>query len=405
MAFGLDVLRALEHHVLEEVREAGAARLARSSSRRGTRSRRARSASNGLPGTRPAARWPASSSCNSASEAGRPPCASGSTARSAAAATRTRRGQSLPGKCRRSWNLDYRRRGWRSGPVAPASSFELARCAARGRRRACAARAACGTPPTTFSQSRLGMAGYPEMKPPARPNWECRSARSRSRPCRCVRWPATPTWPASVTPILDDAAAGDADLRREQHVPPHADAVRDLDQVVDLRAGADARLADGRTIDRRIRADLHVVFDDDAADLRNLFVGAVAATREAEAVAADHDAVLQHDAAADADALADRDLGVDDAVVADLRKASDRDVRMHDRSRADPRALGRRPRTRRCWHRRAMVAPGSTCASRCTPAGGRQRVGEQRRPPARMSGTDRRRGEPRRARRSPPARQ
>ena len=67
-------------------------------------------------------------------------------------------------------------------------------------------------------------------------------------------------------------AAGDADLRGEQHVASERDAVRDLDEIVDLGAGADARLADGGTIDRRVRADLDVVFDDDAADLRNLVV-------------------------------------------------------------------------------------------------------------------------------------
>ena len=46
---------------------------------------------------------------------------------------------------------------------------------------------------------------------------------------------------------------------------PIDDAVRDLHEVVDLRAGADARLADRRPIDRRVRADLDVVFDDDVA--------------------------------------------------------------------------------------------------------------------------------------------
>ena len=58
---------------------------------------------------------------------------------------------------------------------------------------------------------------------------------------------------------------------------PTCDAVRDLDEVVDLRAGADARLADGGTIDRRVRADLDVVFDDDVAVLRDLLVRAVLA--------------------------------------------------------------------------------------------------------------------------------
>ena len=37
--------------------------------------------------------------------------------------------------------------------------------------------------------------------------------------------------------VFDDGAAGHADLRRENHAPADADAVRDVHQVVDLRAG------------------------------------------------------------------------------------------------------------------------------------------------------------------------
>ena len=116
MAFGLDVLRALEHHVLEQVREAGAARRARSSSRRGTRVRRARSASNGLPERRPAARWPASSSCSSASEAGRQP-SRWDRRRAARPTARTRSGQSLPGSGSHGRSIIAERsggQGWRS---------------------------------------------------------------------------------------------------------------------------------------------------------------------------------------------------------------------------------------------------------------------------------------------------
>ena len=100
--------------------------------------------------------------------------------------------------------------------------------------------------------------------------------------------------------VADLGAAGDADLRRHQHVAPDAHAVRDLHQVVDLGAGLDARLADRRTIDGGVRAELDVVLDDDGGDLRNLLVRAVAPADEAVAVAADDDAVLQDDAVADA---------------------------------------------------------------------------------------------------------
>ena len=76
--------------------------------------------------------------------------------------------------------------------------------------------------------------------------------------------------------VVEHRAAGDADLRREQDVAADPHAVGDLHEVVDLGAGADARLADRRPIDGRVRANLDVVVDDDAADLRDLPVRAVA---------------------------------------------------------------------------------------------------------------------------------
>src|SRR4051812_2702741 len=112
--------------------------------------------------------------------------------------------------------------------------------------------------------------------------------------------------PAEDHVVADRRAAGHADLRRHQHVATNRDAVRDLHQIVDFRSRADARLTDGGSIDRRIRAELHVVFDHDGRDLRNLLVRAVAPTDEAVAVAPDHDAVLQDDAITNRDALAHR---------------------------------------------------------------------------------------------------
>ena len=52
-------------------------------------------------------------------------------------------------------------------------------------------------------------------------------------------------------------------------------------------------------IDRRVGADLDVVFDDDVGVLRNLQVRAVGLPREPEPVAAEHRAVLHDDAVAD----------------------------------------------------------------------------------------------------------
>jgi hypothetical protein len=113
----------------------------------------------------------------------------------------------------------------------------------------------------------------------------------------------------------------------------------DHHEVVDLGAGLDARLADCRAIDRRVGAQLDVVFDDDAGDLRDLLVRAVATAHEAIAVAADHDAILDHDAIANDDAFANRRVGVNDAVTADARARADRDVGKDDGAIANRRAL------------------------------------------------------------------
>src|SRR5690348_1755907 len=105
--------------------------------------------------------------------------------------------------------------------------------------------------------------------------------------------------------VIDLRAACDADLGRHQHVAANHHAVRDLDEVVDLGSRLDPRLPHGRSIDRRIGTKLHVVFDDDRGDLRNLFVCAVAAPHEAVPVTPDDNAVLKHDAIADGHAFAD----------------------------------------------------------------------------------------------------
>ena len=110
---------------------------------------------------------------------------------------------------------------------------------------------------------------------------------------------------AELDAVANHGAAGDADLRREQYVPAKDHAVRNLHEVVDLRARLDPRLADRRPIDRRVGADLDIVLDHDRRGLRDLFVRAVRTRREAVAVAADHGAVLDDHARADGAALAD----------------------------------------------------------------------------------------------------
>jgi hypothetical protein len=88
---------------------------------------------------------------------------------------------------------------------------------------------------------------------------------------------------------------------------PHV--VADLHQVVDLAAAADHGVADGAAVDGRIRADLHVVAQDAAADVHDLLVPRSTAA-VAEAIDADARARMQDAACADDGAVVDRDVGV-----------------------------------------------------------------------------------------------
>src|SRR5262245_54354367 len=93
--------------------------------------------------------------------------------------------------------------------------------------------------------------------------------------------------------VIQRRAAGDPNLPGQQGPPTDGNAVRNLHQVVDLRARPDSRLSDGRSVDCRIGTDLDIVFDDDVGMLRYLQMSAVGHLGEAESVAADDGAVLQ----------------------------------------------------------------------------------------------------------------
>src|SRR5882724_9396827 len=86
----------------------------------------------------------------------------------------------------------------------------------------------------------------------------------------------------------DLGAAGEADLGGEQRALADVAAVADLNEVVDLRALSDAGRADGRAVDRRVRADLDLVFENDRSGLRDRMNVTLLVRQVAEAVAADH---------------------------------------------------------------------------------------------------------------------
>ena len=151
---GLDVLRALEHHVLEQVREAGAARRARPSSRRDTRAARARSASSDPGAGSPSARWAARAAGSRASAAAprhRRPPATATIERPAAqqhdAARPIEMAADFMKVCRLCTGIFDTCCGTRStcGTLsAPVSCFKRGQPCAPGRRAACASPAGAG---------------------------------------------------------------------------------------------------------------------------------------------------------------------------------------------------------------------------------------------------------------------
>ena len=291
MPFGLDVLRALEHHVLEQVREAGAARLLvlrpdvipdlgvhdrrrvileqdhlQPVRQRGHRVVELRRTDGG---------------------AARPDRATSSDGAAASATTASAIARS--GKPCMHGDLDYRTARRPIRVEMPRSSGRTASAPATSEPRLRAPAMRASSSAMRLPQLRQPAEDRGRLEPVAvgdrriagderrrrRPSSGCRSAPSRSTPLPIVRWPATPTWPASVTPssivVLPAMPTCAASSTLRPIVTPCAIWTR----LSILRAGADPRLADRRPIDRRVRADLDVVFDDDAADLRNLVVRAV----------------------------------------------------------------------------------------------------------------------------------
>src|SRR5271156_125282 len=76
--------------------------------------------------------------------------------------------------------------------------------------------------------------------------------------------------PAEQAPFADSGRARDSRLAREARVLADFAVVSDMHLVVELDAAMQHRRSHHRAIDRRIRADLHIVLEYYAADLRNL---------------------------------------------------------------------------------------------------------------------------------------
>ena len=118
-----------------------------------------------------------------------------------------------------------------------------------------------------------GLAGVPPQRAPGGTSPWTLLAAAICAPSPIVTWLLTPTLPPSTTKSSSVDAAGNSGLRHDDAMAADADIVADLDQIVDLGALADHGVADGAAVDRGAGADLDVVLDDDAADLRHLAGG------------------------------------------------------------------------------------------------------------------------------------
>src|SRR6185369_15593761 len=77
--------------------------------------------------------------------------------------------------------------------------------------------------------------------------------------------------PAHNRVLTDHAASRHAGLRCDHYVLAHLDVVTNMHQVVNFCSAADARLLERAPIDRGIGANIHVIFNFKASDLRELF--------------------------------------------------------------------------------------------------------------------------------------
>src|SRR5208282_1364972 len=128
------------------------------------------------------------------------------------------------------------------------------------------------------------------------------------------------------------ATAGDAHLRDDQGAFANFDVVRDLHEVINLRAFADDRRAERAAVNR------HVVADDDVADLRHLAVN-VAVLHVTEAVRTNHRAGVNAHALADFRVRINSDVRKQIHVVGQLAVVADKIAGLQDRPRADAHAL------------------------------------------------------------------
>ena len=124
-------------------------------------------------------------------------------------------------------------------------------------------------------------------------------------------------------------------MRAQQRIFANVRCVANVNQVVDLYSARDAGFADAGTIDARVRLHLYVVADDDRRRLRNFVPVSFGGFGEAEAIRANHDAILQDHIIPDVYIFPDGGMRVREKFTANPCAAIDHDVRKDNRVRSD----------------------------------------------------------------------
>src|ERR1019366_5922938 len=101
--------------------------------------------------------------------------------------------------------------------------------------------------------------------------------------------------PAQQAVVSDAAATGNARLGGNHHVGSDAAVVANVHQVVELRARPDGRLVERAAVDGAVGADLDVVADDEASDLRELHITPIGLVADKSKAVGTEDRTGMHD--------------------------------------------------------------------------------------------------------------
>jgi hypothetical protein len=165
--------------------------------------------------------------------------------------------------------------------------------------------------------------------------------------------------------VIDHGAPGDTDLAANHAVAPETDVVPNVNEIVENSAQTDHGIAHSTAVNGAVGTDLHLIFNDDAAELKHP-CQAIRARHEAEALRTDGYAGLDSDTPAD-QCMANAGVGSDPGIVAkpnpvaqhrierDMASIADFGVAPNDGASVDLRAL---PDRRAGMHARSRIDAG-----------------------------------------------